>query len=179
MVCARHPRMHLTPTESNRSVVSRQVCVELTRPGAHFISLQLMARSIHAFICYNNNNNNNNNNMSFRLRKKRRKLIKNQLSKLKESTGQEQSDRNTHHDWCTCNCLGECKGRLLWDVRSTRYFWKRPVVSHPWYCPYLAYSVMSLSCGIAAETWLRIPRKRPGEDHTIIMVDLEAPVKPE
>ena len=36
---------------------------------------------------------------------------------------------------------------------------------------------MSLSCGIAAETWLRIPRKRTGEEHTIIMVDLEAPVK--
>ena len=91
MVCARHPRMHLTPRESNRSVVSLQVCVELTRPGAHFISLQLMARSIHAFNCYNNNNNNNNkkknndnnnnnnnnNNMSFRLRRKRGKLIKN------------------------------------------------------------------------------------------------------
>ena len=38
---------------------------------------------------------------------------------------------------------------------------------------------MPLSCGIAAETWLRIPRKIPGEDHTMIMVDLEAPVKPE
>ena len=173
MVCARHPRMHLTPRESNRSVVSLQVCVELTRPGAHFISLQLMARSTTTFICYNNNN------ISFRLRRKRGKLIKNQLSKLKESTGQEQSDSNTHHDWCTCNCLGECKGRLLWDVRSTRYFWKRPVVSHPWYCPYLAYSVMSLSCGIAAEIWLRILRKITGEDHTIIMIDLEAPVKPE
>ena len=24
-------------------------------------------------------------------------------------------------------------------------------------------------CGIAAETWLRIPRKRTGEDHTIII----------
>ena len=76
MVCARHPRMHLTSRESNRSVVSLQVCVELTRPGAHFISLQLMARSIHAFICYNNNDNNNNN-ISFRLRRKRGKLIKN------------------------------------------------------------------------------------------------------
>ena len=42
--------MHLIPSESNRSVVSLQVCVELTRPGGHFISLQLMARSIHAFI---------------------------------------------------------------------------------------------------------------------------------
>ena len=68
--------MYLTLRESNRSVVSLQVCVELTRPGAHFISLQLMARSIHAFICYNNNNNNNNN-ISFRLRRKRGKLIKN------------------------------------------------------------------------------------------------------
>ena len=174
MVCARHPRMHLTPRESNRSVVSLQVCVELTRPGAHFISLQLMARSTPTFICYNNNNN-----ISFRLRRKRGKLTKNQLSKLKEPTGQGLSDSNTHHDWCTCNCLRECKGRLVWDVRSTRYFWKRPVVSHPWYCPYLAYSVMSLSCGIAAQIWLRIPRKRPGEDHTIIMIDLEAPVKPE
>ena len=60
--------MHLIPRESNRSVVSLQVCAELTRPGAHFISPQLMARSINAFICYydnnnhNNNNNNNNNN---------------------------------------------------------------------------------------------------------------------
>ena len=45
--------------------------------------------------------------------------------------------------------------------------------------PSKALSVMSLSCGIAAETWLRIPRKRPGEDHTTIMVDLEAPVKRE
>ena len=36
---------------------------------------------------------------------------------------------------------------------------------------------MSLTCGIGAETWLRIPRKRTGEEHTIIMVDLEAPVK--
>ena len=72
--------MHLTPRESNRPVVSLQVCVlcvELTRLGNHFISLQLMARSIHAFICYNNNNNNNNNNISFRLRRKRGKLIKN------------------------------------------------------------------------------------------------------
>ena len=50
--------MHLTPRESNRSVVSLQVCVELTRPGAHFISPQLMARSINAFICYYDNNNN-------------------------------------------------------------------------------------------------------------------------
>ena len=71
--------MHLTPRESNRSVVSLQVCVELTRPGAHFISLQLMARSTPTFICYNNNNNNNNdnNNICFRLRRKRGKLIKN------------------------------------------------------------------------------------------------------
>ena len=74
--------MHLTPRESNRSVVSLQVCVELTRPGAHFISLQLMARSTPTFTCYNNNNNNNyndnnNNNISFRLRRKRGKLIKN------------------------------------------------------------------------------------------------------
>ena len=71
MVCPRHPPMHLTLTESNRSVVSLQVCVELTRPGAHFISLQLMARSTTTFICYNNNN------ISFRLRRKRGKLIKN------------------------------------------------------------------------------------------------------
>ena len=69
--------MHLTLTESNRSEVSLQVCVELTCPGGHFISPQLMARSIHAFICYNNNdNNNNNNNISFRLRSKRGRLIK-------------------------------------------------------------------------------------------------------
>ena len=54
--------MHLIPRESNRSVVSLQVCAELTRPGAHFISLQLMARSINAFICYYDNNNHNNNN---------------------------------------------------------------------------------------------------------------------
>ena len=46
----------------------------------------------------------------------------------------------------------------------------RTVVSHPWYCPYLAESVMSLSCRISAETWLRIPRKRTGEDHTIIII---------
>ena len=65
--------MHLTLTESNRSEVSLQVCVELTCPGGHFISPQLMARSIHAFICYNNNNNNN---ISFRLRSKRGRLIK-------------------------------------------------------------------------------------------------------
>ena len=38
---------------------------------------------------------------------------------------------------------------------------------------------MSLSFGIASKTWLRIPRKITGEDHTIIMVDFEAPVKPE
>ena len=95
------------------------------------------------------------------------------------SDSHEKSDSNTDHDWCTCNCLGECKGRLVWEVESTRYFWKRTVVSHPWYRPYFAESVMSLSCGIAAETWLRIPRKITGEDHTIIMVDLEAPVKPE
>ena len=63
--------MHLTPRESNRSEVSLQVCVELTCPGGHFISPQLMARSIHAFICYNNNNN-----ISFRLRSKRGRLIK-------------------------------------------------------------------------------------------------------
>ena len=44
---------------------------------------------------------------------------------------------------------------------------------------HILLTVLCLSCGIAAETRLRIPRKRPGEDHTIIMVDLEAPVKPE
>ena len=49
--------MHLTLRESNRSVVSLQVCVELTRPGAHFISPQLMARSINAFICYHDDDN--------------------------------------------------------------------------------------------------------------------------
>ena len=48
--------MHLIPRESNRSEVSLQVRVELTRPGAHFISPQLMARSINAFICYYDNN---------------------------------------------------------------------------------------------------------------------------
>ena len=31
---------------------------------------------------------------------------------------------------------------------------------------------MSLSCGIAAETWLRIPRKRTGEDHTLIIITM-------
>ena len=51
--------MHLTLRESNRSVVSLQVCVELTRPGAHFISPQLMARSINAFICYYDDDDNN------------------------------------------------------------------------------------------------------------------------
>ena len=50
--------MHLIPRESNRSVVSRQVCVELRLPGAHLTSPQLMARSINAFICYYDNNNN-------------------------------------------------------------------------------------------------------------------------
>ena len=49
--------MHLIPRESNRSVVSRQVCVELRLPGAHFISPQLMARSINAFICYHDDDN--------------------------------------------------------------------------------------------------------------------------
>jgi len=29
---------------------------------------------------------------------------------------------------------------------------------------------MSLSCGIAASTWLRIPRKRTGEDHNMIII---------
>ena len=62
MVCARKLPMHLIPRESYRSVVSLQVCAELTRPGAHFISPQLMARNINAFICYYDNNNNNNNN---------------------------------------------------------------------------------------------------------------------
>ena len=42
--------MHFIPRESNRSVVSLQVCVELTRPGGHLISLQLIARSIHKFV---------------------------------------------------------------------------------------------------------------------------------
>ena len=51
MVCARHPRMHLTPRESNRSVVSLLVCVELTRPGAHSISLQLWLEAyMHSFV---------------------------------------------------------------------------------------------------------------------------------
>ena len=36
---------------------------------------------------------------------------------------------------------------------------------------------MSLSCGIAAETWLRIPRKITGEDHTIIMVMTSLPLE--
>jgi len=66
---------------------------------------------------------------------------------------------------------GNGKG-LVCKVESTRYFWKRTVVSYPWYCPYLAESVMSLSCGISAETWLRIPRKRTGEDHTTIIINL-------
>ena len=51
--------MYLTLRESNRSVVSLQVCVELTCPGAHFISPQLMARSINAFICYYDDDDNN------------------------------------------------------------------------------------------------------------------------
>ena len=43
--------------------------------------------------------------------------------------------------------------------------WKRILVSHPWYCPYLVKSL------IAAETWLRIPRKKKtGEDHTLIII---------
>ena len=42
--------MHLIPRESNRSVVSLQVCAELTRSGAHSISPQLMVRSINEII---------------------------------------------------------------------------------------------------------------------------------
>ena len=51
-------------------------------------------------------------------------------------------------------------------------FWKWRVVSHPWYCSYLAESVVSLSCGYFAETWLRLPSKyqRTGEDHSIIII---------
>ena len=64
-----HPCI-LPPRESNRSVVSVQVCVELTRPGNHFIFLQMMARSIHALICEDNDNN-----ISFKLMRKRGKLI--------------------------------------------------------------------------------------------------------
>ena len=46
--------------------------------------------------------------------------------------------------------LGVYKGRE-WEVESSRYFWKRTVISRPWYCPYLEESVTCLSCGIAAE----------------------------
>ena len=54
-------------------------------------------------------------------------------------------------------------------LESARYFWKCTVVSHPWYCLYLVESVMSLSCWIDAEKWLRIAKKRTGKDHTIII----------
>ena len=38
---------------------------------------------------------------------------------------------------------------LLEKNEFTTYFWKRTVVGHPWYCPNLAESFMSLSCRIA------------------------------
>ena len=40
--------------------------------------------------------------------------------------------------------------------------------SAPGRCQPILQKVFCL-CGIAAETWLRIPRKRTGEDHTIII----------
>ena len=40
--------------------------------------------------------------------------------------------------------------------------------SAPGRCQPILQKVLCL-CGIAAETWLRIPRKRTGEDHTIII----------
>ena len=52
---------------------------------------------------------------------------------------------------------------------NTELLWKCTVVSHPWYCLYLVESVMSLSCWIDAKTWLRIAKKRTGEDHKIII----------
>ena len=102
------------------------------------LKLKFRAKIKELFVTYDiyyNNNNNNSNN-----------------------------NNNTHCNWCTWNYLGEWKG-LVWEVESTRYFCKRTVVSHPWGCLHLAESVMSLSCGSTAETWLRIPRKRTGEDH--------------
>ena len=69
---------------------------------------------------------------------------------------------NTHCDWRTWNSLEECKG-LAWDVESARRFWKCAVVSHPWCCSYLEERSLSLSCRIAAETWLKIPRKELGK----------------
>ena len=92
-------------------------------------------------------------------------------SRNKKNPQNHESESNTHPDWCTWNYLGKWEG-LVCEVESTRYFWKPTVVSHPWYCPYLAGSVMSLSCRISAETWLRIPRKRTVEDHTIIIMKL-------
>ena len=78
------------------------------------------------------------------------------------------SDSNTHRVWCTWNYLGECKD-LVWVHKICL---EATVFSHPWYCPYLAVSVMSLSCGIGVETWLRISRKGTGEDHTIIIITI-------
>ena len=65
--------------------------------------------------------------------------------------------------------LEECKG-LVWEVASARYFWKRTVVSHPGYCSSLAESAMYLRSAIASDTWLKIHRKRTGEDHTIKII---------
>ena len=62
----------------------------------------------------------------------------------------QESDSITHRDWCTLNYLGVYKGRE-WEVESSRYFWKRTVISRPWYCPYLEESFTCLSCGITAE----------------------------
>ena len=49
------------------------------------------------------------------------------------------------------------------------FYGKRKIVSHP-YCPYLAESVMSLSCGIAASDTAKNSQKRNGEDHIIIII---------
>ena len=91
--------------------------------------------------------------------------------KVQKNPRSHESDNDTYRGWCTWNYIGECKG-LLQEVESTRYFWKRTIVSHPWYCPYLAESVMSSSCRIVAETWLRIPTKRTGEDYAIIIMTM-------
>ena len=58
------------------------------------------------------------------------KVEKNQHLALEINPQNHESESNTHPNWFTWNYLGEWKG-LVCEVESTRYFWKRTVVSHP------------------------------------------------
>ena len=68
--------------------------------------------------------------------------------------------------------LKECKGGLISEFKSAWHFWTCTVASRPWYCLYLAKSVMSLRSGKLLKHGLEDIEKhqRSGENQAIIII---------